>query len=84
MLSNNSPFKVFSRALIDGVFNLSHGGEFTPPTPPIGFQFLIDDAHNYLLDNAGNFLVVDTIYDIVDSVGNHLIDNSGNFLITQQ
>lgn len=84
MLSNNSPFKVFSRALIDGVFNLSHGGEFTPPTPPAGYLFLIDDANNYLIDNAGNFLVVDAIYNIVNDAGDQLIDNIGNFLITQQ
>jgi len=69
--------------MIDGVFNLSHGGEFTPPIPPIGLQFLIDDANNYLLDNSGNFLVVNTIYTMVTDAGEYLIDNSGNFLITQ-
>lgn len=70
--------------MIDGVFNLSHGGEFTPPTPPAGYLFLIDDANNYLIDNAGNFLVVDAIYNIVNDAGDQLIDNIGNFLITQQ
>lgn len=83
MLSNNSPFKVFSRCLLDGVFNLSHGGEYTPPTPPDGYFFVIDNADNYLIDNDGDYLIVNITYYLIDNDFDQLIDNSGNFLITQ-
>jgi hypothetical protein len=84
MLSNKTPFKSFSRALVDGVFLISHGGEYTPPPPPADFYFVVDDANNYLIDNSGDFLVTDVTYYMVDDAHNELIDNSGNFLIQQQ
>lgn len=84
MLSNNSPFKLLSRVFIDGIFNLSHGGEYTPPQPPLGYWFLINNAHNYLLDNDGNYLIVIAIYNLINSDGDQMIDNDGNFLITQE
>ena len=84
MLFNKTPFKAFARALADGVFGISHGGEFTPPTPPADYWFLIDNEHDYLIDNAGNSLVVDVLYYMVDNADDQLIDNAGNILITQQ
>ena len=84
MLSNKTPYKSFSRALVDGVFLTYHGGEYTPPPPPTDFNFVVDDANNYLMDNSGSFLVVDVTYYMVDDAHNDLIDNSGNFLIQQQ
>ena len=35
MLSNKTPYKSFSRALVDGVFLTYHGGEYIPPAPPV-------------------------------------------------
>lgn len=84
MLSNNAPFKLLSRAFINGLYNLSHGGEITPPTPPEGYWFLINDSHDYLIDNDGNYLIVTAMYNVIDDEGNQIIDNDGNFLITQQ
>jgi hypothetical protein len=69
--------------LLDGVFNLSNGGEYTPPQPPEGYFFVIDNADNYLIDNDGNYLIVNIVYYMIDNEFDQLIDNSGNFLITQ-
>jgi len=82
MLCNRAPYKSFSRALLDGVFLISHGGEFTPPQPPDGYFFVIDNDKNYLMDNDGNYLIVNITYYMIDNEFDQLIDNSNNFLIT--
>ncbi len=84
MLSNKSPFKILSVIFTEGFSSISDEGEVTPPTPPEGYWFVISDTHAYLLDNDGDSLVVDILYNIVNSAGDQIIDNSGNFLITQQ
>lgn len=83
MIFNQSPFRTFSRVLMDGIFNLSHGGEFTPPTPPTGYTFVIDSQNNYLVDKNGNYLVVTQLYYLVDKFNNYLVDKNGNFLTTR-
>ena len=85
MLFNKGPFKAFSRALVDGIFNISHGGQYTPPTPPTNFFYLIDNEGDYLIDNSGASLIVTSspTYNVIDNAGNQMIDNAANYLITK-
>lgn len=55
MIFNRSPFKTFSRALVDGVFTIPRTED---PNPPHPYLFVIDNANEYLLDDLGEYLVV--------------------------
>ena len=55
MIFNRSPFKTFSRALVDGVFTVPRTEE---PNPPHPYLFVVDNLDDYLLDKTGEYLVV--------------------------
>lgn len=58
MLFNQSPFKTFLRALVDGVFDQPKSQGLPPPPP--GLIYLVDDSGNFLVDDSGNFLVANS------------------------
>lgn len=54
MLFYRSPFKVFSRVLVNGIFEIPRPENLNPPPP---YLFLLDNTGDYLLDNAGDYVI---------------------------
>jgi len=54
MLFYRAPFKVFSRVLVDGIFNIPRPENLNHPLP---YLFVLDNDGDYLLDNAGDYLI---------------------------
>ena len=58
MLYNTSGF--LWKAIKDNLYNKSvdDNSSLSPPIPPVGFVFLIDNDGDYAKDSDGNFVIV--------------------------